>query len=336
MNWLQRRMMLMGHGPVFAPADEGVGGGGDDGGDSSDGDSSGNDDGGAGNEGDKGGSSILDLADKGDSKDGDKGGDDTGGDYIPPDYLPEHLRGKDADDTLAKVHKAYKGSRDALAKGNGKLEGTVPDAPDGYSFKDTGTDGEPDKAYAELTAEASKPIVAFAQKAAMDAGIPDAAFEKFMRGFVGGAEAAGMPIGVSDDEAQDISAEAEMERLTELVGSSVEASTVVNTVETYANKLVDRGTIPKEDLAEFRIMVGTAESSQLFYRIMTAELGEKPIPMADGAAGSVTQTEAYSLHAQASAMSAGAEKDQAMEEAGRAMKKAMGQQSTGSIKSSVL
>jgi len=328
-------MMILGHGRTFAPADEGGSGGGGEGdGGGSEGEGSGDGAGGEGDAGNQGGGSILDLANKGGEGDQGKGGE--GGEYTAPDYLPEHLRGKDADETLKKVHDAYAGARKTLSKGGNKLDGDVPDKPDGYTFEDTGSEKEPDKVFAELTSEASKPMVDMARKAAHKAGIPDKAFAGFMRDFVAGAAEGGLPIGVDDGEAQQISAEAEMEKLTELVGSGAEASTLVNTVSTYAQKLVDRGTIASEDLGEFGVMVGTAESAHLFYRIMTAELGEKPIPAAEGGAGTMTQTDAYALHARASALPDGAEKTQAMEEAQRAMQKAFGQNPTGSVRSSVL
>lgn len=334
MDWMQRRAMLLGQARTFAPADEGGSGGGGEGEGGAAGDGAeGDDQGGVEDQG-EGGGSILDMA-TGDKAKADGEGDGDG-DYTPPDFLPEHLRGKDPDETLKKLHEAYAGARKALSKGTGKLEGEVPDSPDGYTFEDTGTDDEPDKVYAELTSEASKPLVTMAQKAAHKMGIPDKAFQGFMREFVAGAEDIGLPVGISDEEAQQISAEAEMERLTEIVGSGAEASTLVNTVKTYAQKLVDRGTISKDDIAEFGTMVGTAESAHLFYRIMTAELGEKPIPAAEGGSGSITATDAYALHAKASAMPDGAEKQAAMEEAQRAMQKAFGQNSSGSVPSAVL
>lgn len=330
MIWNQRKAMILGHVRTFAPAEDGGSGGGGQGEDSS-GDA--DDVGGEGDAGGEGGGSILDMANKG----GEGGeGEGEGGEYTAPDFLPEHLRGKDADETLKKVHDAYAGARKALSKGGNKLDGEVPDKPDGYTFEDAGSEEEPDRIFAELTSEASKPMVDMARKAAHKAGIPDKAFAGFMRDFVAGAAEGGLPIGVDDVEAQQISAEAEMEKLTELVGSGSEASTLVNTVSTYAQKLVDRGTIAKEDMAEFGVMVGTAESALLFYRIMTAELGEKPIPVAEGGAGAVTQTDAYALHAKASALPDGAEKTLAMEEAQRAMQKAFGQNPTGSVRSSVL
>jgi hypothetical protein len=179
-------------------------------------------------------------------------------------------------------------------------------------------------------------MVDMARRAAHKAGIPDKAFAGFMRDFVAGAGESGLPIGMDDGEAQEISSAAEMEKLTELVGSGTEASTIVNTNQTYIEKLVARGTLHQDDMAEFRVMVGTAESSNIFYKILTAELGEKPIPVAEGGAGAMSQTDAYALHAQASALPDGAEKTQAMEGAQRAMQKAFGQNSGGSVRSSVL
>lgn len=281
----------------------------------------------------EGGGSILDLA-SGNTSPAAEGNE--GDAYTPPDYLPEHLRGSNPDETIEKLHNAYKGARTAMAKGEGKLEGAVPDSPDAYSFTDQSTDDAPDAAFAELTSEASKPLVSLAQKAAHKMGIPDKAFEGFMREFVGNAQADGLPIGVSDEDAQKISAEAEMETLTELVGSAAEAKALVNTVSTYAQKLVQRGTIAQADLAEFSQMVGTAESAHLFHRIMTAEFGEKSIPLADAGAGNITATDAYAMHAKASSMPKGAERDQAMQEAQNAMQKAFGSQSSGSVQSSVL
>jgi len=322
---------------VRSPADEGAGGegnGGDKGGASGEGD--GGDAGQGGDEGDKGKSSILDLAsgDKG-GKEGEGEGEGDG-DYKPPDYLPEHLRGKDANDTMLKVHNAYKGARKSLSEGRGRLEGDVPEKPDGYTFEDTGSEEAPDKVYAELTSEASKPLVDLASKAAHKLGLPDKAFQSFMREFVSGAAEAGLPIGLNDGEAQEISAEAEMEALTELVGSGTEASTVVNTVENYGKNLVARGTIADADLAEFRMMVGTAESALLFHKILVAEMGEKPIPVTVGADATMSSTDAYAAHGAASAMPDGAEKDAAMASAQKAMQKAFGDNAAGSVKSNVL
>jgi len=315
------------HAPVWSPADEGSGG-------------SGEGTGGEGGEGEGGsgsqGSSILDFAAKGKAEEGEGDGDA----WKLPDGLdlPDHLLGTSAEDTLAKLNKAYQGARRELSqkgKGEGKLEGAVPENPDGYKFDPEGDD---DKIAEELNSEASKPYVDAFRKAAHKLGIPDKAFTQLMREGLSGIAENGMPIGVSNEEAAQISGEQEMASLVQEVGQK-EASTIVNTIGTYAEKLAQRGVLKDEqDIAEFSQMVGTGRAARIFHRILTGELGEKPIPMADGADGSVTPQEAYSRHAQASKMKPGAEKDAAMAEAQRLMQKAFGNspQPTGSIRSGVL
>lgn len=326
------------HAPVWSPADEGSGGSGEGNGDGSSG-GEGEGAGGEGGSGDgegqgQGNSSILDFATKGKAKDGD------GDAWKLPDgmELPDHLVGATADETLAKLTKAYQGARRELSqkgKGEGKLEGAVPDDPDGYKFDPEGDD---DKIAAELNSEASKPYVDAFRKAAHKLGIPDKAFTQLMREGLSGIAENGMPIGVSNEEAQKISGEQEMQSLVKEVGQK-EASTIVNTIGTYADKLAQRGVLKDEqDVTEFAQMVGTARAARIFHRILTGEMGEKPIPQADGADGSVTPQEAYAKHAAASRMKPGAEKDAAMAEAQRLMQKAFGNspQATGSIRSGVL
>lgn len=324
------------HAPVWSPADEGSGGSGGEGGDGG----SGGEGEGAGGEGGggegEGNSSILDFA----TKTGGKEGEGDGDAWKLPDgmELPDHLVGSTAEETLAKVTKAYQGARRELSqkgKGEGKLEGSVPDDPDGYTFDPEGDD---DKIAAELNSEASKPYVDAFRKAAHKLGIPDKAFTQLMREGLSGIAENGMPIGVSNEEAQKISGEQEMAALVKEVGQK-EASTIVNTIGTYAEKLAQRGVLKDEqDIAEFAQMVGTCRAARIFHRILTGEMGEKPIPQADGADGSVTPQEAYAKHAAASRMKPGAEKDAAMAEAQRLMQKAFGNspQATGSIRSGVL
>lgn len=328
------------HAPVWSPADEGSGGSGEgngDGGSGGEGEGAGGE--GEGGDGDgqgQGNSSILDFATKTKAKEGEGDGEAW---KLPEGMeLPDHLVGSTADETLAKLTKAYQGARRELSqkgKGEGKLDGAVPDDPDGYVFD---AEGDDDKIAAELNSEASKPYVDAFRKAAHKLGIPDKAFTQLMREGLGGIAESGMPIGVSNEEAQKISGEQEMQALVKEVGQK-EASTIVNTIGTYAEKLAQRGVLKDEqDMAEFAQMVGTGRAARIFHRILTGEMGEKPIPQADGADGSVTPQEAYAKHAAASRMPAGAEKDAAMAEAQRLMQKAFGNspQQTGSIRSGVL
>lgn len=326
------------HAPVWSPADEGSGSSGEGGegsGDGGEGEGAGGDGGKGEGEGQRqAGSSIMDFATKTGGEEGE------GGEWKLPDgmELPDHLVGTSADETLAKLSKAYQGARRELSqkgKGDSKLEGAVPDDPDGYTFD---AEGEDDKIAAELNSEASKPYVDAFRKAAHKLGIPDKAFTQLMREGLSGIAENGMPIGVSNEEAQKISGEQEMASLVKEVGQK-EASTIVNTIGAYAEKLTQRGVLKDEaDVDEFSQMVGTGRAARIFHRILTGELGEKPIPQADGADGSVTPQEAYAKHAAASRMPSGAEKDAAMAEAQRLMQKAFGNspQVTGSIRSGVL
>lgn len=337
--------------PVWAAAGEGEGGGEGEGkgGTGGEGGGAGGDQGDgkggtAADPGDGGGkvkSSILDMAGK---VDGDGAGDkakaeekpvekplDPGG-WKPPEGIPDHLKGKDAEETLAKLTKAYAGARTELAKG-GKMTGTVPDAPEGYALKPT---GDKDPVAAEWNSPESKQMVDAFQAAAHELKIPAEAFQGLMRKGLEKLQAQGIPIGLSEEEQIEASAEQEFESLQTLMGGTKQAATVVNTVDTYRQKLLDSGLMTKAEEAEFRIMVGTGPSAALFYKIMTAEFGERAIPPADPMGGQISLTDAYAQHAAASNLKPGAERDAALESANRAIQKAVGTESAGSVKSNVL
>jgi hypothetical protein len=320
------------HGPVWNAAGEGGAGAGDPpAGEGSEGAGEG-----APAPGAAPGSSILDFA----TPPGTPKAEGEGDAWKLPDgmELPTHLVGLSADETLQKVSKAYHGARTALSqkgKGEGKLEGSVPDTFDGYLFE---ADGDEDNIATELNSEASKPYVDAFRKAAHKLGIPDKAFGQLMREGLGGIAESGIPIGVSNEQAQQISGENEMATLVKEVGQ-LEAGTIVNTITTYKEKLKQDGTLTNEaDEAEFLQMVGTAHGARIFHRILTGALGEKPIPPADGADGSVTKDEAYARHNAASSMKPGAERDQALASANKLFEKAYGNSAspTGSVRSSVL
>lgn len=319
------------HGPVWAPEDEGATGG-----DEASGDAAGAEsDAGDGGEGAGKPSTILDFATQGEGKSQDGHGEAW---KLPEGVeLPDHLVGLTAEDTLSKLAKAYSGARRELStKGKGgQMEGTVPESPDDYAFE---PEGEDDKVAAELNSEASKPYVDAFRKAAHKHGVPAEVFTALMREGLAGIAESGIPIGVSNEEASKISGEAEMASLVQEVGKA-EASTIVNTISTYGKKLAERGVLQGEDdVSEFAQMVGTARGARIFHRILTGEMGEKPIPVADGVDGSVRPEEAYAKHAAASRMPPGPDKDLAMQEAQRLFQKAFGNGSnqSGSVRSGVL
>jgi hypothetical protein len=255
------------------------------------------------------------------------------GEWKAPDGLPDHLKGKDPDETLSKVLKAYNGARKELStKGSGALEGKVPETPDGYVFEAM---GENDPIAAELNSAETKPILDAFRASALKHGIPDKAFVAFMRDGMDGVAKAGFALGQTTDEAIQISAAAEMEKLTSQVGAK-EASTIVATTTAYGQKLVDRGLMTPADLAEFKVMIGTADSARIFHRILTTELGEAPIPMGDPARGEVSPLDAQAAYTAALRLPAGAERDAALQRAQGQMAKAYGSESASSVRTSFL
>jgi hypothetical protein len=322
-------------GPVWAPND---GDGGDGGSQSPDGAGTGVDGGDQSGDGQQAGvpdgsgsapgSSILDFADK--AKD-DGTGDSDG--WTAPESVPEHLRGDSAEATIEKLAKAYNGRRKDIGKGEGEGAQDVPENVDGYTLEAAGDD---DAVAAEFNSEEAKPVVDAFKKAALDNGIGAEAFANFMRGGLQNMVEAGLPIGVSPDEAYEISGEAEMETLVNDLGPK-EAGTVVNTVEQYGLKQVERGVISEDEMNEFRIMAGTALGSKVMFKLITGEFGETPIPMPTENDGQVSAGTAYAAHAAAMKMPPGAERDEALAAAQGQMQKAFGTQNRpGAVRSNVL
>jgi hypothetical protein len=318
---------------VWGPADEGAPGGeGDGAGGEAESGGEGGVSGDPGDGGDPPAGSILDALEAAKTAETKEGTEEKKGEgWKPPEGIPEHLRGKDADETIAKLQKAYAGARQELSKRPGP-QGTVPDAPEGYALKPV---GDKDPIAAEWSNPESKPFVDAFQAAAHELKIPAELFSDLMRKGLEKVGDLGIPIGRSEEDLIEFSAEKEMGALVKAVGEK-EALTMLTTVDTYARKLTDSGLLTKEEQAELRVMVGTAESARVFYKIMTAEFGERPIPPADPNAGAVSQTDAYALHAKASAMPPGAEKDAALAAANLAIQRAVGTAPAGAIRSNVL
>lgn len=281
-------------------------------------------------------SSILDFA----PKDGDKAKDGDAAAWKLPDgmEIPEHLVGLSAEDTLKKLSNAYKGARTELStrkKDDGILEGAVPKDIDGYQF--TG-DLENDPVLKDLTSEESKPIVDEWRKAAMEVGIPDAAFAAFMHKGMANMSAAGFAPAFGDAaEAQRIQGEAEMAALVTELGKSG-ADQTLRQLDTFAQKLANNGILTdKSDVQEFGQMVGTAKAARIMQRIISAEFGEKAIPMGDGVEGAPTLEEAYEQHNAAMSMPRGADRDEAMRRAEARLSQAMaGGSTSGQLRSRVL
>jgi len=251
--------------------------------------------------------------------------------------IPEHLVGLSAEDTLKKLSTAYKGARTELStrkKDDGVLEGAVPKDIEGYQF--TG-DIENDPVLKDLTSEESKPIVDEWRKAAMEVGIPDAAFAAFMHKGMENMGKAGFGAFGDSEQAQQVNGKAEMAALVEDLGKSG-ADLTLRQLDTFAQKLANNGILTSQDeVEEFGQMVGTAKAARIMQRIITAEFGEKAIPMGDGVEGSPTLEEAYEQHNAALSMPRGADRDEAMRRAEARLAQAMAGGSTnGQLRSRVL
>lgn len=282
------------------------------------------------------GSSILDYAPKGDAK---EGGD---GDWKLPDGLevPDHLLGTSAEETLKKLSTAYKGARQELStrkREDGVLEGEVPKDLDGYTFDTIEGDPEKDPILADLTSEESKPIVDAWRKAALEVGIPNAAFAKFMHAGIAKMQEGGLNIALNGEEAAKINGEAEMEALTKDLGKDG-ADMALRQLDTFAQKLANNGILnSQEDVQEFGQMVGTAKAAQIMQRIITAEFGERAIPRADGVAGAPTLAEAYEMQERALKIENSTERQEAVARAEEQIQKAMrGGSTPGQVRSRVL
>lgn len=275
--------------------------------------------------------SILDVAKPGDPpKDPPKPGDPPA--WEAPKDVPDHLKGKDATETLAKVLKAYQGARAEISKG-GKLTGTIPETADGYALKPV---GDKDPVAAEWANEDSKPLVDAFQNAALEMKLPAEVFQDLMRRGMTKLQEQGIPIGLTDEEAIELSAEAEHEALRKMVSDPREADVIVHTVDGFRQKLADSGTITEEESNEFRVMCGTAASAALFYKILTAKFGEKPMPLPDPNAADLTVEQAYQLRADAHKIADPVERQAAMQRADAALQRAVGTEPAGSVRSSVL
>jgi len=277
---------------------------------------------------------LLDFADK--KKDGDAADPDPDPKkWEPPANLklPEHLVGDSADSTIEKLGKAYMGARNQLAqrKTPAGLEGTVPDKPEGYEIAE---EGEDDHIARELNSEATKPILDAFRKSAIELNIPDKTFSALMKGGLANLDAEGIiDAGLSDEEAQRISGEAELEILAEQVGAQ-QAKDIVNQVGSWVGKLKDRGIVQTdEEMAEAQSMFGTATAARIMQRVLVAEFGERPIPVAEGLEGSSSPAEALAEYHKALSLKPGPERDAALEAATAGMQKTFGKREAGSVPS---
>lgn len=285
--------------------------------------------------GDKGGSeSLLDGAKstlqggagagEGEDKSGGTEGQSGDGEAYKPDGIAENLIGKTDRETIDLMAKSVKGF---LAKNSeAGRSGTVPDKPDGYAFEASGDD---DTEHELLQNEALQPVIGHARAAAHAAEIPTEQFEKFMRHYASnGLNPADF---MSDEDAIKVSAAAEREALDAMTGDPAVSQGIMDFVLGKAEHFQSAGVMTAEDMAEYRVMVGTAEGMAVMHKIIGGLTGEKSVPIGAGEqGGAMSKASAQASMSEALAMKPGPAREQAIKEADAQIVKAFGTAPAGS------
>lgn len=190
--------------------------------------------------------------------------------FVPPEFLPEHLRGKDAGETLGKIATDWKAQRDALAQ----RQPAKPETADAYSF--TPADDLKPLFGEDLTKD---PVIAAARVAAHKHGLSNDQFAGFLNDVVGEAKKAGLI--APSDPAVEYEKEwpqlvpADKANLPEAERKAA-AKARHDTAQLFADTLKARGEIDEGMHSEFSILLETAAGVRLIefmQQNLTAEKG---------------------------------------------------------------
>jgi hypothetical protein len=214
---------------------------------------------------------------------GDKG---AGGDPPPafaaPDFLPDHLRGKDAAETLAKLAPDWKTQRDNLAQ----RQPTRPETPEGYEF--TPAD-DIKQHFAEDVAK--DPALSVLRKVAHEIDMPKDKFGPFISAAISGLAKAKL-IGQPDPYAIDYDKEAKALVPQDKAGApeaeqKAAVKARVDTAQTFIDTLKARGEIDEGMQEEFGLLLETAAGVRVvefLHNHLTSEKGFQ-LGQGGGAAG---------------------------------------------------
>ncbi|SEK37224.1 hypothetical protein SAMN04515666_101349 [Bosea lupini] len=197
------------------------------------------------------------------------GGAGGGAAFVPPDFLPEHLRGKDAVETLGKLAPEWKTQRDSLAQ----RWTPPPEKPDGYEFAPA---PELKQFFAE---DAGKdPVVGVLRGVAHKIGMSADKFAPFVNEAVGELQKAGL-IG-KDQGAPDYDAEMkalvpEDKRSAPEAEQKAAAKARHDNAQTFADTLLARKDIDEGMREEFGLLLESANGVRLVEMMITHMTGEK-------------------------------------------------------------
>ncbi len=200
--------------------------------------------------------------------------------FAAPDFLPEHLRGKDAAETLAKIAPDWKTQRDTLAQ----RQPAKPETADGYEF-----------APADNTKQFFKddptkdPVIAVMKQVAHKYDMAKDKFAGFMNDTLGELAKAGLIGG--DTAGIDYAKEGaalvpEDKRNLPEAEQKALAKARVDTAQTFADTLKARGEIDDSMHQEFSLLLETAAGVRLVEFMASGLTAEKGLVLGGGVSGS--------------------------------------------------
>lgn len=190
--------------------------------------------------------------------------------FTPPDFLPEHLRGKDPAETLAKLAPDWKAQRDGLAQ----RWTPPPDKPEAYEFAPA---AELKQFFADDPAK--DPVVGVLRGVAHKIGMSADRFAPFVNDAVAELQKAGL-IGAKDETAVDYAKEwpqlvpDDKKSLPEPEQKAA-AKARLDTAQAFADTLKSRGDIDEGMHGEFGVLLETAAGVRLVEFMISGITKEK-------------------------------------------------------------
>lgn len=198
---------------------------------------------------------------------GANGGDPPA--FAPPEFLPEHLRGKDPAETLAKLAPEWKTQRDSLAQ----RWTPPPEKPDGYEFAPV-----PELAKFFGDDPAKDPVVGVLRGVAHKIGMSADKFAPFVNEAVGELQKQGLigkeAPGVDYDKEWPQLVPDDKKTLPEAEQKAA-AKARLDTAQAFADTLKTRGEIDAAQHEEFGILLESAAGVRLVEFMIKGLTGEK-------------------------------------------------------------